>query len=239
MKRKYLPLILLGLVLTAVIVILTVDISSVNINVNIIKYHSATADGKDFSFYGSFGTVGKVTVRENGKKVCSLKISADADVYSSSTAVELCDLNADGKKDILIAYSTDNDGDVHRKLFLATQRGYSLVDSVDAVNFSEKNSTIISEEKQIVYLAPQVEEYTVPYEKYVSRTVYEYYDGTVIPSSMLKVSYYSESDVYCVGKWEYYAELEELIPVSEDWLSPSEYLSVREKLAKDFSAELP
>ena len=240
MKAKYIPLIVLSAVMLTALAILLFDFGSIDISLNFTKYHTATADGKEFSFYGSFGRVGKVTVREDGKKLCSLEIDADADIYAEDlSAIELCDVNEDGKTDLLIAYAKDEDNDVHRHLFLARNDEYTLAKDVDAVNFTEENGTIISEEQKITYLAETVEEYTVPYEDAVSRTVYEYYDGKVIPITMLKVSYYSESDIYCIGSWEYDEENERLISMSEDWLTPEEYSKVYDEIDKIFEVELP
>lgn len=240
MKSKYIPIIFLAAVMLIAVSLLLVDFGSVDVSLNFQKYHTATADGKEFNFYGSFGRVGKITVRKNGKKLCSLKIDADADIYTDALcAVEVCDVNGDEKNDLLIAYAKDEDKDVHRLLFLAKNDEYILAKDVDAVNFAEENGAIISEEQKITYLAETVEEYTVPYEKYVSRTVYEYHEGKVIPISMLKVSYYSESNIYCIGSWEYDEYTEKLVSMSEDWLSAEEYSEVYDKIDGIFDVELP
>ena len=240
MKLKHIPLIALLLVVVTVISILVFKPADIDLELNVKKYHTAEADGKEFIFYGSFGKVGSLTVKENGKKIAKLDVEADADIYGEElSAVEVCDINADGKNDLLVAVAVDGDGDVHRSLFLAVNDTYSLIKDVDAVNFFSENGKLVCEEKIFKYMAETVEEYTVPYENSVCRTIYEYFDGKVIASSKTVVSYYSESDIYCVGLWVYDATAEELFPVSEDWLTPKEYAAAYSKLDQIFVKELP
>lgn len=240
MKLKYIPLVALFLFVVAVVAVLVFKPADMELELNVKKYHTAQADGKEFIFYGSFGKVGSVTVKENGKKIAKLDVNADADIYGEDfSAVEICDINADGKNDLLVANSQDEDGDVHRSLFLAADGSYSLVKDVDAVNSILENGKLVCEEKTFKYLAQTVEEYTVPYENSVRRTIYEFYDGGVIASSRTVVSYYSESDIYCVGLWVYDADAKELLTVSEDWLSPKEYSAVYSQLDEIFIKELP
>ena len=240
MKLKHLPLIALVLIVTVIVSILVFKPSGFNFELNVKKYHTADVDGKEFIFYGSFGNVGSITVKENGKKLTKLDIHADADIYGEDiSAVEICDVNADGKNDLLIAVAIDEDGDVHRSLFLSSNDTYAHIKEVDAVNFSIDGGKIISEENNVKYLAQTVEEYTVPYEHSVSRTIYEYFDGTVIASAKTIVSYYSESDIYCLGLWMYDPDAEEMIPVSEDWLLPHEYSRIYSELDEIFFSELP
>ena len=239
MKSKYIPIFALFLAVIAILCVLLFDFGKLDLNLNLTKYHVAEADGKEFIFYGSFGKVGKVTVKENSKKICSFELSADADIYDGISAVEISDVDRDGKNDILVAFKKDADGDVHRRLLLASKGGYSFVRDVDVVNFRDGDGTVISEEQSFKYLAETKEEYTVPYERTVSRTVYEYFEDTVIPRSRITVSYYSESLIYCVGVFEYDENYGELMSVSEDWITRSEYDDAYEALDEIFEVELP
>lgn len=240
MKLKHLPLIALILVVVAIISVLVFKPADMDLEMNVKKYHTAEADGKEFVFYGSFGRVGSITVKENGKKIAKLDIEADADIYGDGlSAVEICDVDSNGKNDLLVAVKVDEDGDVHRSLFLAVDDSYSIIKDVDAVNFSSENGKLVSEEQTFTYLAETVEEYTVPYEKSVCKTVYEYSDGSVIASRKTVVTYYSESDIYCVGVWVYDAQEDELFPVSEEWLNPKEYSYAYSQLDEIFNVELP
>lgn len=240
MNLKHIPLVALFLVIVAVVAVLVFKPADFDFELNLKKYHTAKVDGKEFIFYGSFGKVGSVTVKQDGKKLAKLDIEADADIYGDDlSAVEVCDINADGKNDLLVAVAVDEDGDVHRSLFLAVNDTYSRIKDVDAVNFTSEEGKLVCEEQKFTYLAETVEEYTVSYEQSVIKTVYEFYDGTVIASSKTAVSYYSESDIYCVGLWTYDANAEELFPVSEDWLTPKEYSRAYSQLDEIFEAELP
>ena len=240
MKSKHLPLIALTTIVIIIVSVLVFKPSGFNFELNVKKYHTENIDGKEFIFYGSFGNVGSLTVKENGKKIAKLDVNADADIYGGDfSAVEICDVNADGENDLLIAVAVDEDGDVHSSLFLASDGKYTHIQEVDAVNFTLENGKIISEEKLFKYLAQPVEAYTVPYENSVCRTIYEYYNGTVIASTKTIVTYYSESDIYCLGLWMYDPESEDMLPVSEDWISPQEYSRIYEELDEIFASELP
>ena len=240
MKSKYIPILARALAVITLLCVLLFDFEKLDLNLNLTKYHVAEADGKEFIFYGSFGKIGKVTVRENSKKLYSFKFSADADVYEDGiSAVEIFDVNSDGNNDILVAFNVDSDGDVHRRLLLSSKSGYTFVQDVDVINFSDEGGKLISEEQSFKYLAQTREEYTVPYEMTVSKTVCEYSDDTVIPRSKITVSYYSESLIYCVAVFEYDEYYEELMSVSEDWLSQEEYNDAYEALDEIFSVDLP
>lgn len=240
MKSKYIPILALALSVIVVLCILIFDFKKLDLNLNLTKYHVAEADGKEFIFYGSFGKVRKVTVKENSQKLFSFQFSADADVYADGiSAVEIFDVNYDGNNDILVAFKQDSDGDVHRRLLLASKNDYTFVRDVDVINFSDEGGKLISEEQSFKYLAQTREEYTVPYEMTVSKTVYEYFEDTVIPRSKITVSYYSESLIYCVAVFEYDEYYEELISASEDWLSQEEYNNAYETLDEIFSVDLP
>lgn len=240
MKLKHIPLVALLLVIVSVIAVLTAKPRGWSFELNVKKYHTQTVGNMEFVFYGSFGNVGSLTVKQDGKRVAKLDVNADADIYGGDiSAVEICDVDANGKGDLLVAVALDEDGDVHRSLFLATDSSYSLVENVDAVNFVAENGKLVCEEKLFKYLAQPVEEYTVPYEYSVCRTIYEYFKGTVIASSQTVVSYYSENDIYCIGLWVYDTNAGELMPVSEDWLSPKEYNEIYPQLDEIFGKELP
>ena len=241
MKSKHFVFIILSAAVLACVLMLTVDFSDIDLHLSVKKYHTCTADGREFRFYGSFDKIYKVSVYEDGDKLCSLKIEADADAFADGTgnAVELCDINADGENDILVLCAVDEDEDEHRRLFIRTGERQSAVNDTDIVNYRFENGTLISQTRELQYLAETVEEYTVPYEKYSERCEYEYYDGEIIPVGRMRVSYYSESDIYCIGQWEYDREAHESVCISEDWLVPSEYQKVYSEIRELFEVELP
>ncbi len=240
MKKKTLSIILLCAVIFIPLIILAVDLGSMDFSLNFQKYHSYSADGLTFDFYGSFGNVRKLKVSDDGGKLCSLEISADANVYGSGeNAVELCDVNSDGKHDLLVLRSIDEDGDVHRSLFLYSSSDYRYMSDVDAVNFREDGGSLICEERTFKYLAQTVEEYTVPYERSWVSTEYKYSDGSVIPNRTYKLSYYSETQIYCFSEWQYDADLCEQVSVSEDWMDEQEYKKKYQNIDELFQIALP
>lgn len=241
MKPKHLVFIILSMAVLICVLMLTVKFSDIELRLSVKKYHTCTADGREFRFYGSFGNVCKVKVYEDGDRLCTLNFDADADIFddSVSDAVVLCDINADGENDILVLCAVDEDGDTHRRLFVRAGEEYSTMHDTDIVNYRFEDGVLVSESRDMRYLAEPVEEYVVPYEKYSERCEYEYYDGEIILARRVRVSYYSESDIYCFGWWEYDKEAHELMCISEDWLTPFEYEKAYSELQGLMGAELP
>ena len=219
------PIILLVSAVLVCVLLLTVNFSKIDIELSLKKYLTYETGAREFSFHGSFGRVHKLKVYENGDKICTLSIDARADVFTESDAVpvELCDINADGRDDILVLVRVDTDGDAHRELFINNGDGYTPIGDTDISNFTFEDGKLVSVERETRYLAQTVEEYTVPYEKYVERCEYGYIDGEVIPLRKFRLSYFSETDIYCYSVWEYDRELGELTYVSEDWFGSDEY----------------
>lgn len=241
MKSKYLVLIILSLAVLICVLMLTVKFSDIDISMPIKKYHTCTADGREFRFYGSFGKVSNVKVYEDGDKLCELNLDADASIFSDdvSDAVALCDINADGENDIVVLCAVDEDGDRHRRLFIRETEGYSAVHDTDISNFRSDDGMLISESQDKRYLAKPVKEYEVPYEKYSERNEYGYFDGEIKLARRIKVSYFSESDIYCFGIWEYDKDIEQLICLDEDWLSADEYSEKYNEIQKLFEIPVP
>ena len=240
MKKKNISIVILCALIFIPLILLAFDFGSVNFSLNFKKYHSFEADELTFDFYGSFGSVRKVVISDSSGKLESLKISANADIYNDELSpVELYDVNGDQKNDLLILCSIDEDGDVHRALFLYSPTSYRYMSDVDAVNPREENGVLVCEDKQFKYLAETVEEYTVPYELSWIKTIYEYSEGAVIPTRSYKLSYYSETQMYCLGEWEYDFELCELISLNEDWMDEQEYKNKYQNIDELFQIALP
>ena len=131
--RKFMPIILLASAVLVCVLLLTVNFSKIDIELSFKKYLTYETGGREFSFHGSFGRRHKLKVYENGDKVCSLKLDADAEAYGDAdiAPVELCDINADGMDDILVLVRIDPDGDSHRELFINSKDGYTPIKDTD------------------------------------------------------------------------------------------------------------
>ncbi|MBQ8817297.1 MAG: hypothetical protein IJZ83_01865 [Clostridia bacterium] len=240
MKTKNIALIILAAVIIIPLALILFDFGSLDFSFNFKKYHTCEVDGREFEFYGSFGRIGKIKVSDDNGKICSLSFSADADIFKRNIpAVETFDINSDGNDDILVLCGIDEENDVHRSLFIATASDYNAMGDTDIVNFRIEDDLLISEDGGVEYLAETVEKYVVPNRKHVTRRDYKYYDGEIIIAREYSLSYYSETDIYCHGYWEYDEDSESLLCVDEDWLLPDEYEKERENLQKLFKIQLP
>ena len=237
MKLKKIILIVIACVavLIALCAILKPDIS-----LSVIKYHTEEHGDTVFSFYGSFGRVKKIKVVEGGEKLRSISLDIDADALKAEgiSAVETCDVNADGSDDILILTHVDDEGDGHRRLFLRSGDDFEIVGDTDIVNYRMENGVLVSEDSRLKYLAKTVEEYTVPFERSVTREEYSYLDGYMTLIRRFSVSYYSESDIYCVGLFEYDSAVGDIVYTDEKWLSPEEYAENKHVFQEYFETEL-
>ena len=240
MRSKNLALVFLAAIIVIPLIIIMIDYTSIDFSFNLVKYHSAEADGKTFSFYGSFGTVGKIKVSDKNGKLCAIRFSADADIFKEDIpAIEVCDVNGDEKNDLLILKDIDEEGDVHRTLFIAEDSGFTKITDADIANFKLCENTVISEEITLEYMAQTVEEYIVPYKRSAVRKEYKYSDGELYVYCEYSLSYYSETDVYCHAYWEYNSDIDELDCVFEDWLSPEQYAQSKQDIQKSFDITLP
>ncbi len=241
MKKKNIALIVLCILILLPLLFLVVDFGSFNFSLNFQKYHSFEQENLTFDFYGSFGTVRKLKVSEEGSKLCSLKISANSDIFDQDEpAVTLCDINMDGMSDLLVLSAIDDDdSDAHRALFVRKDDTFHRAQDIDVVNAEVSEGMLIGEERIFEHTAQTVEEHDVPYLISLVRTEYEYFDGGVIPARATELTYYSETQIYCLATWEYSDEYDELMSVDEDWLYPSQLATVYDELDELFKIELP
>ena len=240
MKSKNIAFVLLCVTRVAVIIVAALSAADVDMRINYKKYHSCEADGLQFLFYGGGGEVRRVKVKQDGKKLCTLSLSADADAFDSvDDAVLVCEINGDVISDLLILTAADSDGDIHRALFLSKDGGYELVEKVDAVNHSFVDGIMISEEKLITYLAEDEGYGEPPSRRETVLREYAPVDGSVVEIRRRCVAYFTETDIYLVGAYEYREDIGECVAVSEKWLIPEKYQKIRAELQEDFSLDIP
>lgn len=239
MKTKNLALILLIAAVFAVVAVLSFDAFAPDFSLNMKKYHSETLENMQVSFHGSFGKINMVKIKPDGEKSSKVKLEGDAAALEKNgvAAVEVCDLNGDGVRDLLLLTRIDNDGDVHRALSLSTGDGYVLAEGVDAVNARIENGILIAEEKNKLFITE--EDDAAPYEQSSVKYEYQYVDGSVILTRKTVITYYSDSDIYCLGIWEHDQKYDELTVKSEDWLSVAEYTRDKQAIADMFFVDIP
>ena len=165
---------------------------------------------------------------------------ADAAAFETEeNAVVTCDINGDGVFDLLILTAADTDGDIHRALFLSTDDGYEHAEGVDAVNHTVADGAIISEEKLITYLAEDEGHGEPPSRRETIFREYALIDGAMVENRRRCVAYFTETDIYLVGTYEYREDIGECVTISEKWLNPEKYQGVRAELQEEFSLDIP
>ncbi len=241
MKNKNIAFILLCVAMVAVIIAAVISSTGLKIELNLRKYHSFEVEGMDFSFYGGGGEVRRVKVRQNGKKLITLTLEADAETFGrEESAVVTCEINGDGVPELLILTALDDDGDIHRALFLSSPDGYQRAEGVDAVNHSVANGCIISEERLVTYLAEDEGHGEPPSRWETVRREYVVLDeNKAVEASRRCVAYFTETDIYLVGSYQYSESYGECVPISEKWLYPDEYSELREQLSVEFELDIP
>ena len=223
----------------AVTVVASLGAADVKLQLNFKKHLTSEAEDLHFSFYGDRNEVRKVTIKKDGKKLCTLSLSADPAVLEMQEAVVTCEINGDGIPDLLLLTAADADGDIHRALFVSEDGGYARAEGVDAVNFSISDGNIISEQQLITYLAEDEGHGEPPSRRETVVSVYSLIDGKVVETHRRSVAYFTETDIYLSGVYEYREEFGECVATSEDWLSPEKYQKVRDELQKDFLLDIP
>ncbi len=240
MKNKTLAIIVLCAIIILPLIILLVDFGSINFSLNLKKYLSVSEGEYTFDFYGSFGRVNKMTVRGASGKLCSLPMQIDSDSLSEcDDPILICDFSENGSDLLLVFSSLDSDGDIHRTPFVRRDEAFEQISDADIVNPKIQNEVIICEEYIFEYVATAEEDGDIPYEIWSKRTEYVYENGTLHPSNALYVTYYSYTDIYCVGAWEYNSEYSELMSTDEDWLSAEQYSKVYGDLDDIFEIDIP
>jgi len=241
MKNKNIAFVLLCVAMIAVIIAAVISSTGIKLELNLRKYHTFEAEDMEFSFYGGGGEVRRVKVKQNGQKLCDLTLEADAEAFKSvESAVVICEMNNDGRPDLLILTALDDDGDVHRALFLSASDGYQRAEGVDAVNHSVADGVIISEEKLVTYLSEDEGHGEPPSRRETVRREYAVIDeNKVVEVNRRNVAYFTETDIYLVGYYQYSETYGECVPISEKWLYPEEYSEVRKQLENEFELDIP
>ena len=241
MKTKNIAIVLLAAAVLAVFALLFLNVSDMDMRLSLKKYHTVSLENMQVSFHGSFGKVNTVKIKPDGERTVKLKLDCDAGALETAgaEAVELCDINGDGARDLLLLTSVDTDGDTHRALALSGSEGYTLAEGVDAVNFRMEEGILIAEERLSEIITEDVKDDTAPYEESSIKYEYQYMEGRVILARKTVITYYSESDIYCFGIWAYNDKYGELTALSEDWLSAEEYGELKAEIDSVFTVEIP
>ncbi len=224
MKKKSSLITLLTVAIIA-LAVLILFMNILDIHFNLITYHTSEQNGYTVSFKGSFKTVRRATVKKDGSSLGTLKLNADANVYSdSSAAVLFLDVNADETADILLPTAVDEDGDVHYSAFLAENGKFAkecVTDSLIDPTVGEDGLIYTDEEKRI-QISPETSKSPESYEIYHTIARHGFIDGAFVTLETRSIIYYSENDYCCYSVYAYDEEFGELTYIDEKWFEPSE-----------------
>ena len=194
---------------------------------NPISYHKFEEEGYSFNYKGSFGTVRRVVIKSGDEKIASVNLRSDADIFSTieNFSAVFEDLNADGKRDILLPTAHEDDGDVIYSLILSEGDSfvaYSGERTFSNVSFFKHGDHICAEESSKEIIAEKTAsspEFFIRTRK-ISKLIFV--GGEVISLEERASIYYSETDYCCYSIYEYDEAEKALVYVDEIWFDPAD-----------------
>ena len=223
-KKKILSII--AIVICFVISATVVIVNLFDIHFNVITYHSFEQDGYSFTFKGSRGSVRKVIIKNDSRRIGAFPFNSSAELFKSESdySASFADINFDGTKDLLLTSAIDTDGDLHVSAFLLSPLGkitYSdslgdlsnlKLDPEQKLLFTEYTSKEVTEEAT----ANNPELYEI---KHVIQK-HAFIEGELITLEERAINYYAENDYYCYSVYEYDKSYGGLKYVDEKWFDP-------------------
>ena len=173
-------------------------------------------------YLDSNGKTETIKTYKNGKRVDSWRIRSSA--RYNEAPVSICDVNFDGHDDLRILVATGSHLRYAHRIYDAETGTFYTDEQLDKL----LDATILPEQKQITAyyrthtIDPAVG--TTP-ETYIDEqgvNTYEWVNGKLKNVHRECVTYYSESDIYCVAVWELNSD-GVLEPYDEQWMSPEKY----------------
>ena len=175
-------------------------------------------------FLDSKGRTETIKTYKNGKRIDTWRLHSS--VSYNEAPVTVCDVNFDGHDDLRILVATGKHLRYAHRIYDAATGTFYTDEQLDSM----LDVSILPEQKQITAyyrthtIDPAVG--TTP-ETYIDEqgvNTYEWRDGKLFNVRRECVTYYSESDIYCVATWELNSD-GTLEPYDEQWLSPEKYVS--------------
>ena len=214
--------------LTVLILLIAVAVVLFNvfdIHLNVMTYHKQTDGEYTFTFKGSFGTVRKLKISKDSKKLCTLPFNAKSDIFSDSYAIKWDDINFDDIQDVMLTCALDEDGDVHYTAFIYDKSQDTFVykealkDLPNPVIDSEKKA-IFTQHKEKTFVEDPKPNTPDNYEEKNVITKYEYLNGEPTATEERAITFYSETYYYCYSIYKYNEKYGRLTYSDEKWFHP-------------------
>ncbi|MBQ9079625.1 MAG: VCBS repeat-containing protein [Clostridia bacterium] len=166
--------------------------------------------------------VGSVKILRNGRTIDKWKI--DSSVNDSGASLEFVDLNFDGHPDLRLLAETGEHNRYSCRLYSPDAEMFYTNDKLNSL----LDVTVDTAAKQLTayYRTHTTEPATIDspgeYIDEEGTEAYEWQNGKLCIVRRECVTYYSETDIYCVALWEIDA-YGEFSPTRERWLTPDQY----------------
>lgn len=186
-----------------------------------------TTDGeRTISVLGSGDRVWYLSVSEGGKEIWSHRIYADKTVgaRNGTYGFRLMDVNFDGKNDLVIAITAENDVTTEQ-VYLQTSGGYELSTALDgkcnlAIDTRQELVFAFQHTDRIEQDASVAKTYHVITDR---ATAYSWQGNTLVPRRYVSLTYYGGSDRYCYSVADYEATTGTWKDSDDRWMTPEEY----------------
>lgn len=150
----------------------------------------------------------------------------DSQVRDEGEGVEFLDLNFDGELDLRLPVRTSG-GNTYYTTYIRGDAGYYTVSALDALPSPVIDSAAqtISSPYSRYTVEPATDDFPEVYISEAGTSVYSWQQGALRLVGRVSYTYYSESEIYCVAKWQ---ALEDgtLDAVEEHWLSEEQYAAL-------------
>ena len=175
-------------------------------------------------YLDSKGRTETIKTYKNGKRIDSWRVNSS--VSYNEAPITVTDVNFDGHSDLRILVATGKHLRYAHRIYDAETGTFYTDEQLDSM----LDVILLPEQKQITAyyrthtIDPAVG--TTP-ETFIDEqgvNTYEWRDGKLFNIHRECVTYYSESDIYCVATWELNSD-GVLEPYNEQWLSPEKYES--------------
>ncbi len=173
--------------------------------------------------YG-YDSVRRIKVISSGKTIASIRTDG-AVAGTSDYGFFFVDANFDGHDDICLAVSVGEDGTKYNFwIYNTTKKNFGTdktLNSLLSPSFDKTTETITAPYKTHT-IDPAVGTDPETYIDEEGTITYEWRQGALTAIHKECVTYYSESEIYCVSIWDINAD-GELEPTEENWMVPDQY----------------
>lgn len=174
-------------------------------------------------YLNSRGAVRRLELSEPADGDSTHRLSPDSRVRDSGKSLEFVDANFDGRLDVRLVTRCAGDS-TYYTTYIRGDSGYYTVSALDALpspTLHPETGTISSPYSHLT-IEPATDDFPEVYISEAGTNYYCWQQGALRLTARDSYTYYSESEIYCVARWEM-SDDGTLEPAEERWLDPARY----------------